>query len=255
MHYRQKKVLGALQVIQVFLDQHDDVLGAINTGGGRSALNDIVTQFKALEIRQDPTRFERMSEVVAERTARDDLREHHMLPIAKIAKVALPHAAELEQLRMPHGTVDSHTHTMWARVMAKAAAVHQATFVSQGLEPDFITKLEAAVEPLEKAWKARVHARAVRVGVTSELGVQTKRALGVIGVLDALVAPKLATNALLFREWGVVKRVARRVVRTANEEVALPAPPAGPAVAAPETPSVAGTSDATTPTRPKESAE
>jgi hypothetical protein len=219
MQYRQKRVHGALQLTQVFLDKHNDVLSEVNTSGARAALNDAVLQLSSLEDRQDPTRFERMSELVAERTARDEVRENHMRPIASIARVALPHAEELDKLRLPHQTVDSHTLTVWARAMAKAAELHSSTFLDHGLAPDFVAKLQAATEPLEKAWKARSHGRAVRVGVTDAIRVQTTRALGIIGVIDALVTPRVARDALLSREWAVVKRIARRAVRSATVEM------------------------------------
>ena len=164
MHYRQRKILGALESILVFLDAHNDRLGTVNTGGARSTLNDVVQKMNDLVDQQDTTRVARRSSIEADRKGRVDLRDKHMRPIARIARLELKTKQEFPQLRLPHSSADSQTLVVWARNMAQAAELHTETFVKNGLVPNFGAKLLEAAEGVQKLWTAqRASAPAVRV--------------------------------------------------------------------------------------------
>jgi hypothetical protein len=234
MDYFQKKILEALLSIQAFLDKHGDLLGEVNAGGARTALNDIVQKIDLLADRQDPTRFRRRRELEAERSIREELRETYMRPIARIAQFRLRDTPEFDDLRMPHRSVDTATLLRWARQMAQAAELYTPMFVSHGLEPDFIARLLAAVDVAQKVRVTRSDIRATAVGATGGLREETARAVGVLGVIDALVARKLK-DATLKREWKFMKKVARRAAKAVEDstapgitEQATPPSPASP---------------------------
>jgi hypothetical protein len=262
MLFRQKKALAALRRIQVFLDTHNDRLEEVNAGGARKALDEVIEKIADLGGQQDLTKFQRTSQVQAERSARHDLRETHMRPIARIAKLELRDVPEFDRLRMPHESVDTATLLMWAREMAKAAEPHRPTFLANGVGQDFTVKLLAAVDAVQKAVDARWKAHTSRVGATARIHSETRRALGILGVIDALVAPKLADDDQLARDWALTRKVARRATAEVEADTAggtpNPPTPATPDAAKPSEAGSAGPAPevqvATTSTPPKEAA-
>ena len=213
MHFGQRKALAALRRIQVFLDAHSDRVAVVNAGGARSALNDVTQKLETLVDVQDQTPFVRKSEMEAEIKARTDLRDKHMRPIARIAKLELRSVQEFPQLKLPHVSVDSQTLIAWARAMATAAGKYSQTFITNGLAADFVAALVAATEPVQQALDLREAGRARRVGATEGLRQETTRAIGVIGVIDALVTRELAGDQGLTQEWKVTRTIARRAAK------------------------------------------
>jgi hypothetical protein len=247
LRFRQKKVVAAGRRIQVFLDTNKDRVGPVDEGNARGILDEVVTNLEALGGQQDPTRFQRKRELQEERNARYDLREIHMRPIATIADMSLREVPEFEHLRLPPKQVDTQTHIQWAREMAKAAEPHQPVFIRHGLGQDFIAKLNASTDGAQKAVDQRWRNHTSRVGATSKLRSETRRALGVFEVLDALVAPKLKDDDQLSQDWKLSKRIAKRAALAALAEDGTEAAGGVPPGVTPTTSATTPTPDASTP--------
>jgi len=224
MLYRQRKTIETLRHVQVFLDEHDDRLHAINAGGARKALDDITDTLVGLAMKQDPIRFQRQSKIEEERRARFELRENQMKPIAKISALELPTIAEFARLRLPPKSAGSPTYLTWGREMAKAAELHAPMFLANGLAEGFISQLLAAVDKLQHANDQRCSMHASRIGATERIRTETRRAMRVIGVIDALVVRELADDGQLAREWQATRLVARRRTTAAALEATAAAP-------------------------------
>jgi hypothetical protein len=216
---KQKRALEALRRVQVFLDDHPDRLNTVNASGARTALNEVIAKLEALVAEQDPTRFQRRTEVQSERKTRTALREEAMRPIARIAFLELRHVPEFERLRMPNQSVDTSTLILWAREMVKAAELYAPTFLKHGLPQDFVAQFKAAVDTVRKSVDARWRAHNSRVGATAQVATETRRAVGIIGVVDALVLPKLSDDDQLTLYWTRTRRVASRTASAAAAEV------------------------------------
>jgi hypothetical protein len=259
MRYRQKKTVAAGRRIQVFLDTNQDRVGPVERA--RDVLDEVVSNLEGLGGEQDPTRFQRRRELQEEKNARYDLRDVNMRPIARIADVSLGDVPEFDLLVLPHRDVDLYGHITWAREMAKAAEPHLPVFVKHGLSQDFIAKLTASAEAAQKAVDQRWRAHTSRVGATAKLHSETRRALGVFEVLDALIAPKLKDDDQLLRDWQLTKKIAVKAATAAVADTApkpgeVPSPAEPPAIPAPATtPAPAAASEPTTTTnRGKEAA-
>jgi hypothetical protein len=220
MELRQRKGHATLRRIQVFLDTHDSHLGAVNAGGARRKLDEMVGKLADLESQQDPTRFQRKSELQSERHARAELREKHTKPIARIAQLEQDVMPQFAMLRLPHKRVDSGTLVIWACEMAGAAEPYTDAFQDHGLAPDFIASMLAAVQRLREAVAVRWHAHASRVGATAGVHAESRRVRRVIGLIDALVAPQLEGDDQLVTEWALTTRIGSRVSKAAAAEVA-----------------------------------
>jgi hypothetical protein len=152
------------------------------------------------------------------------LRRNHMTPIARIARAELPVAPEVESLRMPKGRPTAEKLAAHAEGMAKAAAPLADTFVSAGLPPDFIARLNAASGALVEAVNERTQHRGRQNGATTGLKRKLSSARKLVHVLDAFVQTALEGDETLLANWDIVKRVRR----TTNK----PLPPVTPIASA-----------------------
>jgi hypothetical protein len=230
MQFHQRNALRALRSIQAYLEKNKDRLADVNATGTKTALDSVVEKLEALGDQQDPTRFQRESEIQAGNSARFELRETHMRPITRVATLALldlQGKPEFSKLRLPHRSFDLISLASWGREMAKAAEPHSATFVAHGLPADFIDKLKAATEDVQKAADVRSVATGGRIGATRDVHRQVRKAVGIIGVLDAFVMPRVRGDAQLEGAWAVAKRIARRAVKSAVEATTPPVAESG----------------------------
>jgi hypothetical protein len=219
---QQRKLRAACGRIMVFFIAHEDRFGTVIAGALR-LMTDVIQSIDDLSDEQDPTRFQRAKELQAERGARYTLRERHLRRIAAVAALVLDDAPELDRLRLPEKKCESQVLLMFAREMAKAAEPHTATFVANGLAPDFLTGLLAAMEELQQAINSRGKAHSSRVGATAGLRAVSTRAMRVIAFLDSLIAPEIAGDDQLSKDWVLTRTVARRKVKSAVAEESVPA--------------------------------
>jgi len=206
---QQRKLTAALRRTKVFLTTNEDRLGTVIAGVMR-LLDNVIQAIEALSDEQDPTRFQRATELEGERGARYRIRERNMRPIACVAKLELPTLNDFDRLRLPPKKKDSSTYIVHARAMAAVAELYLATFVDNGLAPDFITRLLSAADALQEAVDERSRAHSSRVGATAALRTESTRAMRIIALIDSLVAPELADDDQLATAWVLTRTVARR---------------------------------------------
>src|SRR5205814_1144015 len=144
-----------------------------------------------------------------QRALRLALRSDHMRSIAVIAGQKLREQPEFKLLRLPRWSIRGPGLTAAARDMADAAEKYTELFVHEGLPTDFVAQLRAATDRLDQSIDVRGQSRGQRAGATEGLKAETKRARGLIRVLDSLVRPKLGTNDELLREWQVMSHIRR----------------------------------------------
>jgi hypothetical protein len=243
MHFLQELILEALRRIQRFLDDNDATLGAVNQSSARKRLDDTVTQIGSHAVAQVAGRRGSEGETAKQRALRESLRKDHMRPVAVIAGQNLREQPEFKLLRMPPWNVRGARLTAAANDMANAAEKFTDLFVQEGLPSDFVVQLRTAANELDQSIDARGQSRGVRAGATEGLKAESKRARGLIRVLDSLVRPKLGTNDELLRQWQVASHVQRARTTQSTTPAAgtstTPAPVATPSATPTATPEAA----------------
>ena len=91
--------------------------------------------------------------------------------------------------------------------MAEALSKQQELFVQQGLPPDFVARLRAATAALRSSLGTRFGTRRRRVTATAGLGVQIRRGKRAVRMLNALLAPQLASDPERLAAWDSVRRI------------------------------------------------
>jgi hypothetical protein len=219
---REGFVYETLGQMQLFLDHNDATLEEVNRSAARRHLDEVVERMAAHAVAQLAGLRESAGETEKQRRLRRELRFRYMRPITTIAGQFLREQPQFSALRMPSWKVRRAGFIAAARDMANAAEQHMELFMREGLEPDFVTELRAAVDRFEQSITAWGESRAQRAGATAGLKAETTRARGLIRVLDALVQKHLRTNDVLMREWQHAKHIRRARTRVSGSSADVP---------------------------------
>ena len=229
MRTTQGNTLQSLRTTRTFLDTNDAVLGDINKTGVRKQLNDVMVDLSDHESEQAGKALDAQVETRKQRTLRQDLLRTQMIPIARVAKLALPRTEELLPLRMPRGQLSVTRLASAAKGMATAALPYTGVFVSAGLPADFITRLTNAADAMLASINQRTQSQSLSTGASRAIEERLSTARKVVNVLDALVTVTLANDPKLLAAWAGVTRVAgaRRTPSPASAPTATTIPPTG----------------------------
>ena len=225
MQTKQGAVLESLRAVDTFLTENADHLGDIVHTGARRKLADALAALDTHASDQAASTFVAEGATQRKYLCARTLRRRHMTPIARIARVELPHTPDLEPLKMPKGRPTPERLIAHAEGMALAAAPFADTFVAAGLPSDFLTRLSAASAELRAAVNDRTQNRGKRSGATTGPTHQLSSARKLVHVLDAFVQTALEDNEPLLATWNAVKRV-RRIASQPKATVIKVAPAA-----------------------------
>lgn len=246
MRNRQSRILDTLRHVQGYLDDHAATIGP-SIAPSRRSLDGVEGELNGLAEAQASGTRNTWGETNKQRALRAALRMTHMRPIAEVARQKLSDVPEFSALTMPPLGATSTQLVTHATAMRDAAAVHEQVFRDMGLPDDFLAAFKAAADALTASVDRRNDEAGRRAGATAGLSALEKRAASVIRLLDAIVRPKLGSDAALIREWEAAKRIPRKR-GGANDAAQTPTSPATPpAMTPPATTPLATTPPATQP--------
>jgi hypothetical protein len=209
MRYKQNAVLTTLRRAQQFFDDNGAALSGLNPKA-RKALDSATEQLFTLSVTQDGGSRASRGETSRGRSLRLALRQHHMSPIAEIAKQKLQSVPEFSALTLPSSNISVQALVASATAMADAAAPHAATFTDNGLSETFVDELRAAANAVSESIVDRGHFQGRRSGATAGLAEAEKRGRAVLRVLNAIVLGQIGDDAQLRREWMSAKSVQQK---------------------------------------------
>ena len=163
MQKHHTKLIEALERVEGFLDTNQGVMASVITSKAHqnftASRERMVEHMKAQE---EHTRGIRRTVATKQRLAVRVIRAH-MRPIAVVARKQLPTVGEFAALKLParRGAVDRLVAAGLG--MARAAKLHEETFLEAGLPVDFIEKLTAAADALSQAITAKGQTEGLRV--------------------------------------------------------------------------------------------
>lgn len=199
-------VLSTLQRVQRFMDTNAEALGPINTAGYRRVLDDVANTLSAHAVSQAASKNIGSGETAKQRVLRNALKLNTMRPIAAVAAAQLKEVPEFASLKMPAAGTTSARLVAAAGAMSTAATTYQQTFTDAGLPADFLDRLNTAAEALNNSLVNRGNTKGSQAGATAGLKAEAARGREAVRVLDALIEPQLAGNAVLLVQWNSAKR-------------------------------------------------
>jgi hypothetical protein len=241
--------LDALRRAQDFLDTNAVALGSVSKSTSRTDLDAAVTTLVTDGAAQDQAATEATSRTKMKNIAREELRLHHMQPIAMIARKKLAGAPAMQDLKLPAKNTSDAALVLKGKAMATAAAQYTQLFVDQQLPADFIDQLLAAVQSVLDSVTARVNALAVLHAATTNVKDQLTVTHTDVKVLNALVVKQLKGQTGLLNAWRLAKRVKVKPGTPAGTTPPASTPPAStpPASTPPASTPPASTPPASTP--------
>lgn len=207
MRFRERSRLTALRRTQSFLNQQTTALGDVNRSLSREALDDVVAELESRDAAQGSAAIQAESLTKLKHERRNDLRRHHMRPIAVIARSTLAHTPLITKLRVPVNMASDSSLIAAGHGMADAAERYREAFAREQLPADFIDQLRAAADAVREAAVRRDQFQVEATQATQGVADALWRASNVVKVLDALVVKQLKGRADLLAGWRRAKRV------------------------------------------------
>jgi hypothetical protein len=227
----QKTAIERLHRVQEFLAVHPppESPGYV---GQKKILDEVVLGLKEHSIDQAVGRRLTRGEVATQRALRRSLREHHLTPIAQIARVSLADAPGIEKaLRLPGFNITPVKLLAEASAMRTAAARNEARFVEAGMPADFLQQLDAAVETISQSMLGKARSLGRQVGGRAGIEKEIKRGRQALAGLDAIVRRAFRDQSDVLEKWRSAKRL--RGMPGGNGAPTDVAPDIAPAASAP----------------------
>jgi enamine deaminase RidA (YjgF/YER057c/UK114 family) len=157
---------------------------------------------------------------------RAELFEHHIRPVASIARMAIPDVVKMTvELRVPASDTDAEALFAAAERMASVAEKYVDRLLVRGLPADFVAQLRSVAADYKKEIDARGQARGRQAGATT--GIRAELAIGrkAVETISVIVVKVLRNDPAALAEWHQIKRVTIKGVRTSAPPVAPTATP------------------------------
>lgn len=228
MQLKWKKQIDALQRVQVFLGARP-VAAPASYAEPKEILDDVIAKLRDYATSQ--VSGQRLSQ--AEKEKQEELvrrlREHHLRPIAAIAKASLSQSPGIGRaLRMPAGNLGVFGLLSAARSIRTSIALYEPVFVRNGRPADFLEQLDAAIAALGESVDGRGGYVRRHVGARAGIQKELKRGRRAVEMLDSIVRVAFEGNDVVLAEWEIAKRVQSLPVSSASQEgedpVILPEP-------------------------------
>jgi len=207
MNVEQLNTYRSFRRVQEYLANQPiaDLPAAVGTQLG--VLDGVVSQLSKETLDQEAGHRLTKAESAKQRGLRAELWRQHMMPVSRVAREVFGVTGMDKALHMPKHTLANEAVVTAANAMAEAAETQQAVFVEHGLAPDFAAKLREAASTLDQSLGARDTTRRRRVTATAAVKDVLKRGQRAVRLLNAILAPKLASNPDLLAAWNNVRKL------------------------------------------------
>jgi hypothetical protein len=206
MNSQQDGLLRTAYNVQAFLDENATLIGT-NVASARRNFDDAVAQLAALAARQETSTIESTGATARLRAVRALLRKHHMGAVRQVARIALSDSPDLASLTVPTRNLSDQRLVSAAHGMADAAEPYASVFVENGMPVDFIAQLRSAADDVRQLGVARDQRKADVSSATASLRARDSRVRKLLKLLNALVVPRLGTDAGLVTKWQKVRAI------------------------------------------------
>jgi hypothetical protein len=201
-----------LQAIQLFFQRHafkDARLRSV-----RLEVDELLIRIRELQVRQHSRGASLSRDGFAIRTLTEELREDHLLPIARRGKSLVRNQPKREEmLRVPHKKAHSTVMAAHATALAAWLKPFERTFVAAGFEKNFLARLRAATKALVRRSKVTGTAQRERSQATAALGAALQRGNVLKDAIDGLLQPHFRKDPDLRDHWESAKRLSKRAGR------------------------------------------
>jgi hypothetical protein len=204
---KQKRSIERLRRVQEFLGAHTPPESPGYTAQ-KKALDEVVTGLNEFSIDQVVGRRLGSAEVARTRALMRTLRREHLTPITEIARANLADAPGIEKaLKLPKPGIAPTKLLAEANGMRTAAALYEQRFIEEGLPPDFLKQLDAAIAAITQSISGKAQNFGRQVGGREGMNKEIKRGRKVVTGLDAIVKRTFRDHSDVLAQWRLAKRL------------------------------------------------
>jgi hypothetical protein len=219
----QKNKAQSLRRVQQFLDKHMDVLGAVNDTPARRQFDAAALAVDAVGRKQGSRVRQMRGEATRQRSLERDLRETHLVPMAKFARAHLAQQGDIAALAPTLKNLGGQRLVRTAAVLATSGVPYQDKFIEAGYPAGFLEEMSAAAGTLLESIDRRSSLRSDRVAATAGIAAALEKGRQAIAMLDPVVGRIIAGSEGLISGWKHAKRITavpgpRRKVKTAKNQ-------------------------------------
>jgi hypothetical protein len=212
MENRQRRTHAAFGVVLDFLGQHPMTPEPPLLAKMRNELTRSYTRLNELGVKQYAANITDAAKDIAR--LRQRLRRERMMPMVRIAKPLLKFAPGAESaLRVSHARADTMTVAADALRMAKVLAPHAKLIASAGYSTSFISEFRAEARALAAAATNVDKARQARSHITGAIAAEIKNGMKAMTVIEGILMPAFAKDAVLEQLWRNRRRIPKRAGR------------------------------------------
>ena len=205
MDYRQQSRLDALYRVRSFLNENVLALGEINSSSSRATLDKMLPEIEESAAAQNAAVVHATSATLLKNQLREELRRHHMRPIAVIARSSLAHTPYIGKLRLPKKNSNDSTVVTAGRAMAYTAEQYKGVFLAESLPEDFLIQLSSAVDAVRETAVTRDRFQRQLIEATQAVDTALSIASEAVQILDALIEKQLRGQGELLVGWKLAK--------------------------------------------------
>lgn len=192
------------------------------------ALGAIADRLAQHAIEQDTRSREGRAGTATLRRLLRELKLEYMRPIARTSRLLFPNdAALLTALRSPGRERRPEALVAAAQAMANTAEKQKERFQAAGFPADFSERLRAAAAKVIEAVDQRAGDIARRAAASAAARVEVARGRALMGMLDAMIAPRFEGDPERAAEWRSLMRQGRSRPAGELEAVLTPGDAAG----------------------------
>ncbi|MEP6622035.1 MAG: hypothetical protein ABJE47_22120 [bacterium] len=233
MNLQQQRVLQSFRRVQDFSAANP---GLVPAPAGQpdtwapltrqlSAVSDVVVLLTTAAVEQNTQSVQATvgptNEPLLRAAVRDQLR--HVTQVARALARTVP---GIGTLKMPPPGLQVESLLKAAQSTANQAATYETVLVEQGLAPDFVAQLGAAVTALRESIDRRGRARALLVSATQQVKVNLNLGQQYVSMMDAALTVALKSDSARMAEWKNAKRVTQKGVSAGSFARTLDTSPA-----------------------------
>jgi hypothetical protein len=230
MNSHQKRTLQSFRRVQNWIATRPELASNNPAFAAQSTEFDtVVASVGTIAAEQETHRRGVTAARVEASALRKELFQHHIRPVAAMARVVIPDIARMTvALRAPSANIDAEGLIAAAESMAQASERYTDVLVKRGLPADFVAQLRSATKEFRGAIDAGGEARGGRRGATKGLMDALGRGRKLVSTIGVLVTRALRNDPQALAEWQQITRV---TVKGAQPDAAAVTPPAAAAPA------------------------
>jgi enamine deaminase RidA (YjgF/YER057c/UK114 family) len=139
---------------------------------------------------------------------RAELFEHHVRPVASIARMAIPDVVKMTvELRVPAAHLDAEALFAAAERMASVAEKYAERLLVRGLPADFVAQMRSVAADYKKEIDAHGQARGRLTGATTGIRAELEIGRKAVETISVIVVKTLRNDPAALAEWNQIKRV------------------------------------------------